>query len=1083
LNSQHFHISSVRVVVTRWGIPVGLFLLALAVRLPDLGQFLTADEFLWVDRSRNFLAGLLNPAYVCMSPVNHTGFEQAVGLACTLRTGHPGVTTMWTGSLGILLRYLADGAPGPLFDYVLAVQTNPLDPRFIAPTRLPTVVLTSLWVAAVYWLVWRLFADRRVALAAGLLLALDPFHVAFSRVIHHDALATTFMTLSLLMALIYWGQRESRRWLVASGAMAGFAFLSKSPALFLNPFIALVGLWSLADRRVRGEVVTWRQLAVTLGDGLLWFGCAAGVFVAFWPAMWVIPVYALRTIFFVGSKYASGGHAKGNYFLGNVSRDPGILFYPVTWLLRSSPLVWLGLIAVFIQGLRRWRAGRLEDQKAGRLEEPANRKLYQSTNLPATSLPTTSPPTTNLPIYQSTSFPRHYVLLMLLYVILFVAFMTLGEKKQDRYILPIYPVLNIIAAIGLVQISNLNLQSLIPNLPRPTRQPVLLAPVGAAQVAGPGGRQSLTANLQSLIPNLQSLLFPVILLFQGILIVANYPYYLTYYNPLLGGIRGAERMVTIGWGEGLDLAAAYLNQKPNAEQLRVSSWYQSTFAPFFTGEAISYSQEKGKAMAGDYVVFYINQLQRRFPDDELFRYFEARYQPEKIIPLKGINYVEIYPGPHIQHYVEDRVDESRRAYQGIAALLGWDWPGAADPNRPAVMVGGALPFRLYWEYLGKVPEEQFFFRLVGPDDRTWAEGISQSALSENGDPATWRQGQIITEIGELPVPPGTPPGEYRLQIGFYTQAPAVTEGELIFDLPPDEAWVQVIPSPGPLSPVELPLSQQLDTPLAELRLLGTTSLETPLVPDEPWTAEVYWQAGASPKIDYRARLSLVDGDGQTRWVWDAGPLVNFYPTSHWRAWEVVRSQATVTPTLRTPGGTFDLALTLLDNAGRSVGQATLGSVQVQGRIRSFSLPPVDVPVGATFGDGIELVGFNLQYPKGTLSPISNLHPGDEVAVTLIWRALAPVDADYTVTVQLLGSDGRVYGQQDALPLDGAAPTSTWSPGEVLTDTYRFTVATEAKSGEYRLLAAMYLPETGERLEVDGDPSGENVVELGTNRLQ
>ena len=139
-------------MLTRWGIPVGLFLLALAVRLPALGQFLTPDEFLWVDRSRNFLAGLLNTAYVCESPTNHTGLERAVGLACTLRTGHPGVTTMWTGSMGIFLHYLANGAPGPLFDYVLAVQTNPLDPSLIVPTRLPTVVLTSLWVVAAYWL-------------------------------------------------------------------------------------------------------------------------------------------------------------------------------------------------------------------------------------------------------------------------------------------------------------------------------------------------------------------------------------------------------------------------------------------------------------------------------------------------------------------------------------------------------------------------------------------------------------------------------------------------------------------------------------------------------------------------------------------------------------------------------------------------------------------------------------------------------------------------------------------------------------------------------------------------------------------
>ena len=129
--------------LTGWGMPVGVFLLALASRLPALGKFLTPDEFLWVDRSRNFLAGLLNAAYVCKSPVNHTGFEQAVGLACTLRTGHPGVTTMWTGSLGIALRYLAEGVQAPLFDFVVSLQTNPLDRGLIVWERLPTVVLVS----------------------------------------------------------------------------------------------------------------------------------------------------------------------------------------------------------------------------------------------------------------------------------------------------------------------------------------------------------------------------------------------------------------------------------------------------------------------------------------------------------------------------------------------------------------------------------------------------------------------------------------------------------------------------------------------------------------------------------------------------------------------------------------------------------------------------------------------------------------------------------------------------------------------------------------------------------------------------
>jgi hypothetical protein len=1011
---------------------VGLFLLALAVRLPGLGQFLTPDEFLWADRSRNFLIGLLNPAYVCESPANHTGFAQAVGLACTLRTGHPGVTTMWTGSLGILLRYLADGAPGHLVDYALAFQTNPLDPRFIVPLRLPTVLLTSLWVAAMYWLVWRLWDDRRVALAAGLLLALDPFHAAFSRVLHHDALSTTFMTLSLLMALFYWGRGASRRWLVASGILAGLGFLSKSPALFLNPFIALIGLWALWSRRARGQALTWQDVAGTLGEGLAWFGCAAVTFVILWPAMWVIPLDTLRTVFVIGSKYASGGHAKGNYFLGSVSQDPGPLFYPVTWLLRSSPLVWLGLIAAALHWARRRTrpAGEWAGQAAG---QPSPRPVAGSSN-PGWLIPPLG--------------------VLLLYVLLFVAFMTWGEKKQDRYILSIFPVLNIVAAVGLVW--------------------------GVRRLFSVSGR--LQASRYAW------LVLPLILLVQGSLVVVNYPYYLTYYNPLLGGMRSAEQWVTVGWGEGLDLAADYLNHKPDAQKLRVSAWYQSTFAPYFVGEAISYSQEKGKAMAGDYVVFYINQLQRRFPDDELFRYFETRYEPDKIIPLKGVDYVVIYPAPHIQHYVEDRVEDDQREYRGIAGLLGWDWVGAKNPNRPAVAGGASLPFRLYWEYLGKLPQEQFFFRLLGPDGRIWAEGTSQPILSEDGDPASWRQGQIITEQGQINVPAGTPPGDYRLQIGFYTQAPAVTQGELTFGLPPEEDWVQVLPAAGEVAEADLPLARRLDVPLGALRLLGTTQSEISLLPGRPWTGDVYWQAGAVPEDDYQARLSLVDGGGQTRWIWDAAPLVSFYPSTLWRVGQVVRSQLTLTPTLRTPGGDYDLLLTLLDSRGQPLDRASLGAAHVGSRPRSFDLPPDMTPVSVTFGDGIELAGFDFQSQRdpggnpglkrgpgeGIALPGAELQPGQPVAVTLVWRALAPVEADYTLTVQLLGADGGVYGQRDAPLMDGAAPTSTWSPGEILTDVYRLAVATDAPAGEYRILVGWYLPGTGERLPVR-DSAGQPVA--------
>jgi len=56
--------------------------------------------------------------------------------------------------------------------------------------------------------------------------------------------------------------------------------------------------------------------------------------------MWVLPGNALLTIFAIGSKYASGGHAKAT-FLWDGCVGPRLLFYPYTWLVRTGPWVML----------------------------------------------------------------------------------------------------------------------------------------------------------------------------------------------------------------------------------------------------------------------------------------------------------------------------------------------------------------------------------------------------------------------------------------------------------------------------------------------------------------------------------------------------------------------------------------------------------------------------------------------------------------------------------------------------------------------------------------------------------------------
>jgi 4-amino-4-deoxy-L-arabinose transferase-like glycosyltransferase len=875
-------------------VSLALFLLAFIPRVPDLGRFLTADEFLWIDRSRNFLAGLTDPAYQCDSVVEQWQFV-AQGLACTLRTGHPGVTTMWTGSFGFLLSWLWADRPGSLHDYVVAVATNPVDASFIAPERLGTVLITSLWVVAVYWLARRLFGPA-IALLGAALLALDPFHIALSRVIHHDALSTTFMTLSVLGAFVYWGESgqksvsagehlpashaghflKKRLWLLFSGLCAGFAFLSKSPSLFLMPFIALIGLWFFAEGRINpltgaGNKDGKRFILLIL-DGLLWFAVAMAVVFAFWPAMWVAPLETIQTVIFIGSKYATGGHAKGNFFLGEISQDPGALFYPVTWLYRTSPLVLLGVVSALMAWPLYWRKNKgANGELAAKRDESENKS---SSFILAGRSALGSP----------SSFPR-YLPLILLFIAGFYLLMTIGEKKQDRYFLPVYPWLNLIAAAGLVWIFD-----------------------------GPLGRGFNFYRRRATPYALRFTFYVFIILFQAALVFSTFPYYFTYFNPLLGGIQGAAKAVTIGWGEGLDLAADYLNHHTDPARTRVASWYQSTFAPFYHGQAISYSEEKGKVLAGDYVIFYINQTQRRFPDEIIFDYFESRFKPEKVITLHGLDYAWIYPSLGIDHYIQDQ------RYTGIAALLAWQWAKGDRPLTP----GQAADFDLYWEYLGKQPDEAFFFRLIDDQGRQWAEGRSQPVAAENPPLEKWRQGEIIAERGTLTLLPDIPPGLYRLQIGFYTQAPAVTNGELLFTLPEAESIITVghaaaattYKLAATATPVDRPLGDVLTLigaaapPHLPLTSSGGDAAASPAIP-----LDLYWRVEQAIPADFSLHVGLMDAGRVARQAWfDLSLAETLNPAeTMWQPGDIIHTSWRLDLLPELPPGTYHFELVLPDS--------------------------------------------------------------------------------------------------------------------------------------------------------------------------
>ena len=151
------------------------------------------------------------------------------------------------GSLGLWLHYwqAARLAGVELRTFLQTLPIYPaIDPAIIVPIRLPFAVAGALFVLFFYLFLRRLLTER-VALGAALLVALHPFHIALSRVIHHDGLNTMFMVLSLFMLVGYWLRGWPWYWLLISAVMGGLALLSKQVSWFMIPYVGVLGGLSL----------------------------------------------------------------------------------------------------------------------------------------------------------------------------------------------------------------------------------------------------------------------------------------------------------------------------------------------------------------------------------------------------------------------------------------------------------------------------------------------------------------------------------------------------------------------------------------------------------------------------------------------------------------------------------------------------------------------------------------------------------------------------------------------------------------------------------------------------------------------
>jgi hypothetical protein len=533
----------------------------------------------------------------------------------------------------------------------------------------------------------------------------------------------------------------------------------------------------------------------------------------------------------------------------------------------------------------------------------------------------------------------------------------------------------------------------------------------------------------------------------------------------LGGAKKAQELLLIGRGEGLERAVNFVRAEAGDQMTQVASWYGTTVTVLFEGQVevkdIGHPQY---VLGGDYVIFYINQLQRELPKGTITRYVQ-REAPVYTAQLAGIDYAYVYQGQAISHPI-DPFDPQNRLV-GKANLTGFDL--SQTP-----VAGVQVPLRLFWLNDGIQSDEHFYVRLTDALEQDWAWGscVTDPAF---GDPTSWQDNDIIESQCQLVVYPGTPPGKYLLRVGIVTD-----EGTVIgqVDLSEEEGMVEVV-RPATFPGDEwVPVEHRVQSSLGDdLVFIGHDSsfAVAERKPGEVIPVTLYWRALQAMDDSYAVRLTLQgDGPGQ-RAQWEGMPVNGRYPTRAWQANEVVRDPWQLKLPASLPSGVYDLELALVGQNGNEAGRLGLGSLTVEGREHAFALDqPPGVTQEAQLGESIRLLGYDLE--GGIVG--ERLVPGQVLQVTLSWQAEATPDQNYAVFVQLLDEAGQVRAQHDGQPGDGTLITTTWAPGEYVREGHRLALPDDLPAGDYRLIVGMYLPESGERLPVydqTGRPAGDHVV--------
>ncbi len=239
-----------------------------------------------------------------------------------------------------------------------------------------------------------------------------------------------------------------------------------------------------------------------------------------------------------------------------------------------------------------------------------------------------------------------------------------------------------------------------------------------------------------------------------------------------------------------------------------------------------------------------------------------------------------------------------------------------------------------------------------------------------------------------------------------------------------------------------------------IQLTGYSLEHSVIEPGDVLFLNLCWQCDRTIPQDYLVFVHLLLANDLLAGQIDTYHGLGTFPTSLWSPGTAFceRYPIRVSDTIPSPGpssvaiGLYPAGAARLDAYDRD-GQPIGNHARLTGPFINFA------PSGGTltydFGHVAGLANYSLSD--------TSVSPGQSLRLDLHWRAIGRAATDIAVTVQVLGGGNKI-GQ-----IDFALPSSSWQPGDLLSNIHSVPISPEATPGVYSIMLGVYDPATVQNL--------------------